>query len=438
MTQSTRIDYISRATGSLHGSFRVPGDKSISHRAIIFAAIAEGITGIYDYLDSADIVATIDVFRAMGVEIDKQDHQITIQGKGLYGLQQPRQQLYFGNSGTSVRLLAGLLCGQQFDTELIGDESLMTRPMRRIVDPLQQMGAHIVCSEKGTLPLRIQGGNRLKGMTYRTPVASAQLKSCLLLAGLYAEGVTRIIEPAVTRNHTERMLPGFGVQVSSGDNITELQPGKLQAIDIHIPGDISSAAFFMVAASICPGADIVIENVGINPSRDAVIEILRQMGADIRVEVVHTDAVEATGNLHVKYQPLTGIIIPPELVPIAIDEFPAIMIAAACARGQTVLSNAQELRVKESDRIEAIAEGLVRLGIEVKTKADGMTVTGGTLQGGEINSFGDHRIAMAFTVAGLRATSPVRVLDCVNVNTSFPDFAGVCRRVGMDIEVLNS
>jgi len=437
MSEQKRIDYRSHAAGALTGSLTLPGDKSISHRAIIFGAIADGITTINDYLDSADIVATIDVFRAMGVKIDKQVQQITVEGRGLHGLQRPVHPLYFGNSGTSVRLLAGLLCGQKFDTELIGDESLMTRPMRRIVSPLQQMGATIECSDSGTLPIRISGGQTLKAINYHTPVASAQLKSCLLLAGLYADGITRIVEPAITRDHTERMLPGFGIRVTSSDRVTELHPGQLRGIDIRIPGDISSAAFFLVAASICPGSDIILQNVGINPTRDAVIEILRLMGADIQVEIQNQQQIETVANIRVRYRPLKGIDIPSRLVPIAIDEFPAIVIAAACAEGQTILSDAAELRVKESDRIESMAEGLTRLGITVQTKPDGMIVTGGKLQGGEVNSFGDHRIAMAFAVAGLRASTAVTVHDCINVNTSFPDFISKARSAGMQIDVID-
>ncbi|MEX2353491.1 MAG: 3-phosphoshikimate 1-carboxyvinyltransferase [Gammaproteobacteria bacterium] len=428
-----RIDYISSPAGPLLGQFRVPGDKSISHRAIIFGAIAEGITRVKGFLDSEDIIATENVFRQMGVVIDRHEDSMTIHGVGLHGLEPPGQALYFGNSGTSVRLLSGVLAGQGFDTELTGDASLMTRPMRRVVEPLRLMGANIDCSEKGTLPLQIRGTGGLRAISYTTPVASAQLKSCLLLAGLYADGVTRITEPAVTRDHTERMLPGFGVQVTSAENITELHPGPLQGADIRIPGDISSAAFFLVAASICPGSDIILENVGINPTRDAVIAILKLMGADIEIMISNAHSVEPVGDIHVKYRPLTGIRIPSELVPIAIDEFPAILIAAACARGKTELIDAAELRVKESDRIEAMADGLQRLGIKVETRSDGMTVHGGRLEGGEVSSYGDHRIAMAFAISALRATTPVTILDCINVNTSFPDFTGVCNNAGMDI-----
>jgi 3-phosphoshikimate 1-carboxyvinyltransferase len=286
--------------------------------------------------------------------------------------------------------------------------------------------------------MRIKGGRRLTAIHYRMPVASAQLKSCLLLAGLYADGMTRIFEPEPTRDHTERMLPAFGGKISRTGDVIELAPGPLRGTHVNVPGDISSAAFFLVAATVCPGSDLVLENVGINPTRHAVIEILQRMGADIQMENAQRVGAEPVADIRVRHRALTGLHIPPELVPIAIDEFPAICIAAACARGDTVLSGAAELRVKESDRIEAMAEGLRRLGVSVTTSPDGMTVTGGGMQGGEISSFGDHRIAMAFAVAALRAGGPVRILDCVNVNTSFPGFVNAAVASGMMIDVVES
>lgn len=434
MQPSKRIDYISLPVTGLSGHTHVPGDKSISHRAIIFGAIAEGVTHITGFLDSADTIATANVFREMGVRIDRNVDSMTVHGVGLRGLQPPPAPLYFGNSGTSVRLLSGVLAGQRFNSELIGDESLMQRPMRRVVLPLKQMGATLDCTDKGTLPMRITGGSQLHGITYKTPVASAQLKSCLLLAGLYAQGATTIIEPAVTRDHTERMLPGFGCKVSTTDHTVVLQPGSLTGTRVHVPGDISSATFFMVAASICPGADIVLENIGINPTRHAVIEILQLMGADIHVEnITRGQNVEPVANIHVKYRPLSAITIPAHLVPIAIDEIPALLIAAAYAQGTTILHDAAELRVKESDRIEAMAEGLTRLGVSVVTRPDGMEVTGGSIQGGTVNSFGDHRIAMAFAVSAIGAQAAVRILDCINVNTSFPGFVELANSLGMNI-----
>ncbi len=436
MHQQKRIDYLATPVRSLSGRINVPGDKSVSHRAIIFGAIAEGETRVTGFLDSADTIATADVFREMGVRIDRSADQLTVHGVGLHGLQRPTRPLYFGNSGTSVRLLSGLLSGQTFDTELIGDESLMTRPMRRVVLPLREMGADLECTDKGTLPLHIRGGHKLTGLRYAMPVASAQLKSCLLLAGLYAEGSTTIIEPAVTRDHTERMLPGFGCHIIRTGNSVTLEPGRLTATQVKVPGDISSAAFFLVAASICPGSDIVLDNIGINPTRHAVIEILQMMGADIKVEAADSvNGTEPTATIRVKYRPLHGIEIPSRLVPIAIDEIPAILIAAAYATGDTVLRDAAELRVKESDRIEAMADGLKRLGITAVTTPDGMIVSGGSMHGGEINSYGDHRIAMAFSVASTVSSGPVRILDCINVNTSFPGFVETARSVGLDIRI---
>lgn len=431
---SERIDYISVPVKSPSGRMTVPGDKSVSHRAIMFGAIAKGTTRITGFLDSADTIATANVFREMGVYIDRTSEALTVHGAGLRGLKAPQRPLDFGNSGTSVRLLSGILAGQSFSSELIGDESLMQRPMRRIVTPLREMGAQLECTEKGTLPMHIHGGRRLQGITYNTPVASAQLKSCLLLAGLYADGPTTIIEPAVTRDHTERMLPGFGCKVTSNGNSVTLQPGELIATDVKVPGDISSAAFFLVAACISPGADITLDNIGINPTRHAVIEILQRMGADIQVEAVSSaGSIEPVATIRVRHRPLTGIEIPSHLVPIAIDEIPAILIAAAYARGETILRDAAELRVKESDRIEAMADGLNRLGIHAVPTPDGMIVTGGAFSAGTVESYGDHRIAMAFSVAAIGAAGPIRIHDCINVNTSFPGFVETANSVGLQI-----
>ena len=433
MSPETRIDYHSLPAGPLLGAVHVPGDKSISHRAIILAAIAQGITLIDGMLKSADTIATINAFREMGVRIDEQDNQIAVHGVGKYGLSAPDNPLDFGNSGTSVRLMSGLLAGQQFDSTLMGDASLSRRPMKRIVEPLRQMGADISYSGQGTLPMQIRGSNKLHGISYDMPVASAQLKSCLLLAGLYAEGTTTICEPAITRDHTERMLAMFGAHISVADHCIEVRKGELQAVSITIPGDISSAAFFLVAGSICPGSDLILNNIGVNPTRSAVIEILMRMGADITISANTHAGSEPTADIRVRYSPLTGIVIPPELVPIAIDEFPAIMVAAAFAEGNTVLNDAAELRVKESDRIEAMADGLQRLGVNVVTRPDGMTVTGGPVGGGEIMSYGDHRIAMAFAVAAGHAQGTIKVLDCENVNTSFPGFVDTASALGLKI-----
>lgn len=436
MSAANRIDFISFPVTEVSGTARVPGDKSISHRALMLGAVAKGTTHILGFLDGADTNATLNAFRQMGVGIDRNSpHEVTVYGAGLRGLTAPADPLDLGNSGTSVRLLAGLLAGQTFDSELVGDASLMKRPMGRVVEPLRLMGADIECSEAGTLPLRIRGGRKLNGIEYIMPVASAQLKSAILLAGLYAEGPTFVTEPAVTRDHTERMLAQFGCPVMRDGARIRLTPAPLEGGPIRIPGDISSAAFLMVAACIVPGADILLEKVGVNPTRDAVVAILRLMGADIQVTDPGDGQSEPVADIRVRQRPLSGIRIPSELVPVAIDEFPALFVAAACASGETLLSGAEELRVKESDRIAAMADGLAELGIDVAAYEDGMRITGGVLRGGEVDSRSDHRVAMAFTVAGAAAQGAVRVRDCRNVDTSFPGFVDCVNGIGLQIEV---
>ena len=436
MSDTHRIDYTISKSGPLQGRIRVPGDKSISHRALMLAAIAEGNTHVRGFLDGEDTRATMAVLQSMGVVIDRHGpHGLTIHGVGLHGLQAPAATLYFGNSGTSVRLMSGILAGQEFDCQLTGDDSLSGRPMRRIIEPLTQMHARIECSEQGTLPINIRGGQVLAGMTYTMPVASAQLKSALLLAGLYASGQTCVIEPAVTRDHTERMLTHFGAKLDITGRQICISNQPLTARNIEVPADISSATFFMVAACITPGSDLLLEQVGVNPTRAAVITILQAMGADIELTNQCELSGEPVADIRVRHSRLQGTGIPEELVPIAIDEFPAILIAAACASGTTELSGAAELRVKESDRIRSMAAGMEQLGISVEVRQDGMLVEGGTFAGGEVDSFTDHRIAMAFAVAGLAATGPVLVRDCANVNTSFPGFTGLLRELGVDVTV---
>lgn len=412
----------------------MPGDKSISHRALMLSAIAEGQSHITGFLEGEDTLATMAAFQAMGVEIKRSSkNEVIVEGVGKSGLLTPETALDLGNSGTSVRLLSGLLAGLGVECELRGDQSLMSRPMRRIVDPLQKMHAQITCSDEGTLPIHIKGGVGLTAIDFEMPVASAQLKSSLLLAGLSAKGQTRIHEPVATRDHTERMLRQFGYQVeSSGNTITLEGGGVLQGTSISIPADISSATFFMVGACIAEGSDITIENVGINPNRDAVIHILRGMGADITLLNEKVVSGEPVADIRVRSAELHGIDIPESRVPAAIDEFPAIMVAAACAKGQTRLTGAEELRVKESDRITAIIQGLQTLGIDVDEQADGMTVTGGKITGGVVDSFTDHRIAMAFAIAGINAAAPITVKDCANVETSFPGFVDVAKNAGLD------
>lgn len=430
------IDYLVQPGGTLTGKLRVPGDKSISHRSIMLGSIAEGTTHIEGFLEGEDALATLQAFRDMGVVIEGPDQGcVTVHGVGLHGLQAPPGALYLGNSGTSMRLLSGLLAGQAFDTELTGDESLSKRPMNRVALPLRNMGAAIALGAGGRPPIKITGGQPLKAINYDLPVASAQVKSCLLLAGLYAEGETVVVEPGVTRDHTERMLNGFDYPVScEGPRVSLRGGGKLKACHIEVPADISSAAFFMVAAAITPGADVTLTHVGINPTRTGVLSVLRLMGADINFSNKREVGGEPVADIRVRYAPLKGIDIPPELVPLAIDEFPALFIAAACAEGSTRLTGAEELRVKESDRIQVMADGLSTLGIDASPTSDGMLIKGGRIRGGSVESHGDHRIAMAFVVAALRAEQPIRVKNCANVATSFPGFVALAKTAGISIE----
>ena len=421
--------------GALTGEARVPGDKSISHRSIMLGALADGQTRVSGFLEGEDALATVAAFRAMGVSIEGPDEgRVTIQGAGIQGLRAPAEPLDMGNSGTSMRLLSGILAGQPFDSVLTGDASLQGRPMGRVITPLEQMGASIQGSEAGRPPLRISGVSTLNGIHYDLPMASAQVKSCVLLAGMFAQGRTSVTEPAPTRDHTERMLRGFGYDVvREGDVISLEGGGRLEACDIEVPADISSAAFFLVAASIAPGSDLLLTHVGINPTRIGVINILRAMGADIALKNEREVGGEPVADIRVRYAPLQGIEIPDDQVPLAIDEFPALFIAAACAEGTTVLRGAEELRVKESDRIASMAEGLTTLGIENEVLDDGIIIHGGTLGGGVIRTFHDHRIAMSFSIAALRAEQEIRVLDCDHVATSFPGFDALARGLGLQI-----
>ncbi len=432
--------FIINPGGTLQGHIRVPGDKSISHRAIMLGSLADGVTEATGFLEGEDSLATLKAFQAMGVEIEgPREGRVVIHGAGIDGLQPPPGPLDLGNSGTSMRLLAGILAAQPFDTELRGDASLSRRPMQRVTEPLAQMGARIETAPGGTPPLRIHGSSGLRGIDYVMPVASAQVKSALLLAGLYAAGQTCVTEPAPTRDHTERMLSAFGYPVArDGARICVEGGGRLRATRIEVPADISSAAFFMVGAAITPGAEVCLEHVGINPTRTGVINILRAMGADISVENERSAGGEPVAEIRVRGRQLRGIAIPEDQVPLAIDEFPALFIAAACAEGETVLRGAQELRVKESDRIQVMADGLQALGIEARPTADGMVIRGGALGGGAVHSHGDHRIAMAFAMAGLRASAPIEIRDCANVATSFPGFVALAREAGLGIEQLDS
>ena len=439
MTEKT-INYVVAPGGNAQGDIRVPGDKSMSHRSIMLGSLANGLTEVTGFLEGEDSLATLQAFRDMGVIIEGPEQgRVAIHGVGLHGLKAPTKPLYLGNSGTSIRLLSGLLAGQSFDTELTGDSSLSGRPMGRVANPLAEMGAVIETAPGGTPPLKIKGGQTLKPISYVMPIASAQVKSCVLLAGLYTEGQTSVVEPAPTRDHTERMLRGFGYPVTTdGDKASLSGGGNLTATRIDVPADISSAAFFMVAAAIVPGSDITLRHVGVNPTRIGVINILRQMGTNIELSNEIEVGGEPVADIRVRYAPLQGINIPEDQVPLAIDEFPVLFVAAACAEGITVLTGAEELRVKESDRIQSMADGLVTLGVDAQSTPDGIRIVGGgsTLLGsGTVHSHDDHRIAMAFAIAGLRASGEIIVEDCNNVATSFPDFVGLAQKVGLSISL---
>jgi 3-phosphoshikimate 1-carboxyvinyltransferase len=423
--------------GTISGEARVPGDKSMSHRSIMLGALAEGTTRVSGFLEGDDALATLATFRAMGVSIERHgEGEVVVHGVGLHGLAAPDGLLDLGNAGTGMRLMCGLMAGQPFDTVLTGDASLCSRPMGRVIDPLRLMGAKIDAQEGGRPPLKITGGSQLNGIHYDLPMASAQVKSCVLLAGLYAQGRTSVTEPAPTRDHTERMLRGFGYEVKREGEVISLQGGgSLKAADIDVPADISSAAFFLVAASITPGSDLLLTHVGINPTRIGVLNILNLMGADITLKNEREVGGEPVADIQVRYAPLHGVDIPEDQVPLAIDEFPALFIAAACAQGRTVLRGAEELRVKESDRIAAMAEGLNTLGVNNEVLEDGIIIEGGTIGGGEIRTHMDHRIAMAFSIAALRAEQEIVVLDCDHVATSFPGFDALARGLGLQIIV---
>ena len=423
--------------GVLKGNIRVPGDKSISHRSVMFGSIAEGASHISGFLEGEDSLNTLRAFRAMGVEIEGPENgKVVVHGVGMQGLKKPEHALDVGNSGTSMRLLAGLFSGLPFDVELKGDASLSKRPMARVTNPLTEMGAVVETAEEGRPPLKISGGHKLHGINYVMPMASAQVKSCCLLAGLYAQGKTCVTEPAPTRDHTERMLTAFGVPVEVNDSTMCLEgPAKLTACDIDVPADISSSAFFMVGASIAHGSDITLDHVGINPTRTGVIDILKLMGADIELVNPREAGGEPVADIRVRSSQLKGAVIPEHLVPLAIDEFPVIFVAAACAEGETIITGAEELRVKECDRIQVMAEGLQALGVDAKATDDGMVIQGGTIQSGTVHSHDDHRIAMAFSMAALRATGNIEVEDCDNVSTSFPSFVDLASSAGLDIEL---
>ena len=440
MTQAAGArNFEARPAGDVRGTVTVPGDKSISHRALMLSGIAEGRSEVSGFLASEDCLASLAAMRSLGVRIEQPGPtDVVIQGAGLRGLKGAGRALDMGNAGTAMRLFTGLLSAQSFGSTLIGDASLMKRPMERVAKPLREMGAE-VRTHNGTPPVDIGGGRRLRGIDYVMPVASAQVKSAILLAALYADGATTVIAPAVNRDHSERMLQSCGVRLDIDGLRTTLHPPKqLTAQKLSVPGDFSSAAFFIVAGLLGAAGDgLLIRNVGLNPTRAGLLDILRSMGADVEVRNARLSGAEPVADLLVRKSALTGIRVPVELVPIAIDELPVLFIAAACAEGETLITGAEELRVKESDRIAAMSAGLTALGVVHTVLPDGMKIEGrgegAAFGGGVVDSFGDHRIAMSFGIASLRSSGPISIRDVANVATSFPGFVDLSRSVGLDI-----
>ena len=414
---------ITKSSG-LRGELAIPGDKSISHRAIMFGALADGTTEITNFLQGADCLSTISCFRAMGVDIENHTDRVIIHGVGLHGLKVPEQMLDVGNSGTTTRLISGILAGQPFTSTLNGDASIQKRPMKRIMDPLTQMGANIrSLNNNGCAPLEIRGGS-LHGIHYQSPVASAQVKSCILLAGLYADDVTSVTEPVLSRNHTELMLSGFGASITSvGTTATIAPEPQLHGQEIAVPGDISSAAYWIAAGLAFPNSELLLKNVGINPTRDGILRVVEAMGADITRENVHTVSGELVCDLIVRSSSLHGTTVSGELIPTLIDEIPVIAVLACFADGETVIKDAQELKVKESNRIDTVVEGLLAMGADAIATDDGMIIRGGKpLHGATIDSHLDHRIAMSFAIAGLMCDTPTTILNADSVEISYPYF----------------
>lgn len=431
------MDFRVRPSRLRDATTTVPGDKSISHRALMLGSIARGRSEVSGFLNGADCLATAAAMRAMGVRMEQTGPtSLVIEGVGPSGLKAPGHDLDLGNSGTAMRLMAGLLAAQPFDSVLTGDASLRSRPMGRIITPLTRMGAAIESDCDGTPPLQIAGGVRLRGIHYDMPVASAQVKSAVLLAGLYADGETSVFEPAVTRDHTERMLRSMGAAVTSNAGTVTLSGGQaLSGCSIEVPADLSSATFIILGTLLSQGAEILIENVGVNPTRTGALDILQAMGGDIRLENPRQFGDEPVADIRVRASALRGVDVDPGLVSLAIDEFPALFVAAGAASGETRFSGLEELRVKESDRIAAMADGLRRLGIDIEETPDGAIVSGGRFCGGEVDSFHDHRVAMSLTMAATIADGEVLVRGVDNVNTSFPGFEDCVARLGADVQV---
>ena len=417
----------------------VPGDKSISHRALMLGSVAEGRTEVSGFLAGDDCLATAAAMRALGVTIEQPGTtELLIEGVGRDGLQPPDREIYLGNSGTAMRLLAGLLAGQRFSSTLTGDESLTGRPMGRIITPLTLMGAAIESDCDGTPPLQLSGGLRLHAIDYDLPIASAQVKSAILLAGIYADGRTSVTEPAVTRDHTERMLSLMGVDISARGGTISIAGGQdLRGCAVEVPGDFSSATFIILATLLSQDADIIIKSVGVNPTRTGIIDILKEMGADLTLENCRSLGQEPVADLRVRASRLRGAAVDPALVSLAIDEFPALFVAAAAAQGTTIFSGLEELRVKESDRISAMADGLRQLGIDVVETPDGAVIQGGRFSGGEVDSYHDHRVAMSLAVAGTVADGEVLIRGVDNVDTSFPGFRDLMSSLGAKITTVD-
>ena len=408
----------------LKGELRVPGDKSISHRGVMLGSLAQGTTAVTNFLEGADCLSTINCFRSMGIDISRTEKEILIHGKGLHGLSAPSSCLDVGNSGTTMRLLSGILAGQRFSSELTGDASIKKRPMTRVIAPLSLMGGCVESlSGNGLAPLRITG-RPLKGMHYQSPVSSAQVKSCVLLAGLYADGQTSVTEPFLSRNHSELMLRSFGAKISSKGTTATVEPEPiLIGQKVEVPGDISSAAYFIAAALLIPGSELLIQNVGINPTRDGILKVCASMGAKIEILNSHTCCGEEVADLLVRHSSLKGTVIEGALIPTLIDELPVLSVLAAFAEGTTIIRDAQELKVKESNRLDIMVHHLTAMGADVEPTEDGMIITGGKpLHGGILDSYLDHRIAMAFAVAGMVAEGETEITraDCVDI--SYPDF----------------
>lgn len=431
------LDWLAGQGGPLMGELDIPGDKSVSHRAVMLAAIADGTSRVQGFLEGEDTRSTAAIFSQLGVRIEAPSASVRIvHGVGLHGLRPPSGDLDCGNAGTGMRLLAGLLAGQAFDSALVGDASLSRRPMARVTDPLRRMGARIDTREGGLPPLRIHGNNVLQGIDFELPVASAQVKSAVLLAGLYASGETRVREPHPTRDYTERMLSAFGWPIVFSPGEARLSGGfRLRATDVDVPADFSSAAFFLVAASLVPGSDLLLRRVGMNPRRTGLLAALRLMGADITEQSPGEQGGEPVADLRVRHARLRGIEVPEALVPDMIDEFPALFVAAALAEGRTVVRGAAELRVKESDRIAVTGAALRALGARVMETPDGAVIDGGPLHGGVVDSHGDHRVAMSLAIAAQRASGEVRIGDCANVATSFPGFDALARAAGFGLRI---